>query len=472
MSSKSQQQFKYLDREWFRRYVTLTKIRITYDRSIPKLEIDDKNRTIVFYNTLSKTTERKNRRIFFRIYRSKISGVRKLQREVKKEKNNLIRNYYLGKLESLRLEILAEKTWQNQSLSLEEKNLKIFKRLSNGSRLPTPAETEIFISEFIEFVKYTFEKDLVPKSQQKIFKSLIDENFYSFKYKLQDIDFDPYLKNYRASLKSTEESEVEKFNADKVKSIITRFISELGITENIKIATRSETFLFSIAPDKRRITIPANIVVTKKRLYEIITHEVCVHLYRSILGIRNTSQKNKKLYLLRIKAANGTSTEEGIATYFEQNLFFDSGKQDVFKLLPFYLRYIAVHLAQNFEPYEVYEKLLVLCLFQEKISPVTETGHEKYAKNLIKRIYRGIPFPQKGICNPKISQYLRGNRKIWEFVESGGNIFNLFAGKIRTEDIDDVRKLGFNVPEYFISPESDPRELITKMIEKSINSVK
>ena len=158
-------------------------------------------------------------------------------------------------------------------------------------------------------------------------------------------------------------------------------------------------------------------------------------------------------------------TEEGVTTYIEQNIFGESSKNDMFRLFNFYLRVIAVELAKKLSPIQVYKIIVQIAEIKNELFDYTYFNSEKIALKLIKRLYSDFPQPEAGILNPKMSVYLNflgsdqfktlgilnpkmsvylnGNRVVWEYIEKGGSLDNLFLGKVSIDEIKEFSSQGY-----------------------------
>ncbi len=396
--------------------------------------------------------------------KSKLRSLRRFEQNIlKHEKNSLIRSTYLNQVTAGISFAQISKIKLNTTISNTEKNNKIHQAISKIYKLPSIEENTMFINELIFFLKYFKEKGLIGKE----FDVILSHDFYKISVQSLEIDTKYLVESCISFDKNISSVSEKKYNAREVKEVFKKVVMNMGIAKYSRIKIR-DRHLFSVHPGSRSVSIPKNIQIDSKRLSQIISHEIIVHLYRTILGRINTTSQGKKLKLLQMGTPAYLATEEGLASYFEQNVLYDSSKYDIMNLFNFYLRTITVHLALNFEPYEVYEKLDLLCRAQASIQDRDQFYASDARDLLMVRAYRGFVSPQKGCVNAKIGQYLSGNRMIWNFVENGGNINNLFAGKVSLNDLEELKNLGFIVPDELFGSKEFPRKKLLAIINSSM----
>jgi hypothetical protein len=453
---------RYLDREWF---TQLKDLNSTYqvDNEVDAVEIffTAKQQLIFKY---AGNAKRNNEKLF---NTGKVRFKHLKVQVLNREKNPFIRKYYVDKINESLYKLEANHIKNLPIKNSNESNLKLFEIHQKLYPLPPQKMIDLFINEFISFVAYANKAKLLPSAELKQFSTLKTQTFYKIKKNALTLDFGVSVKAHKSFEKKYEKDiEEREFKHHKIQRIFVKFLNELEI-EKYKVAIKSKN-VFSANALKKTITIPENANLNYKRLVEIIFHEICVHVLRSHLGSLNINEKEKQLKLLTVGRSQNLYVEEGIASYFEQNAFFESNKHDIISLMDFYIRLISVHLALNFEPFEVYEKLDLLTKFYAAMHKKDEEFANKKREILVKRLYRDYKVPQKGVANTKIAQYLYGNRMIWEFLENGGKIQNLFAGKISFEDLEQIRRLGMQIPDEILGQKDFPRQYIHDLIQKCI----
>lgn len=445
---------KYIDRDWFTLFKNISR---TY-----KLEEELDAQSFSFHKEhglIMDYAPPKRKYISAFVKKGKTQFKHLKSQIIKKEKNVFIRNYYLEKCdeELARLDILRLK--YSGSKNISNTNKEIFKLHQKLYPIPPKEYFELFINEFIHFIHLVKKSSTLPA----IFDVLGTENFYN----IQKIDAVQDL-HFKISSKPKID-EGKELTSDQIKIILEQFLQELNI-KNFKVILKDRN-VFSVNTLHKHVSIPKARKYNEKRVTEIIFHEICVHVMRSVFGSQNENDKKQRLKLLTIGRTRNLYIEEGIASYFEQHAYSHSSKCDVPNLLEFYVRFILVYLALNFEPNEVHAKLSILTKFQAYILHQNEEYAQKKQSILLKRVYRDYRKPGKGVANTKIAQYLYGNRVIWQYIEGGGNIFNLFAGKIHINEIAEIQKMNFAIPETYLGHSDFPREHLRAIINRLIKEI-
>jgi len=159
--------------------------------------------------------------------------------------------------------------------------------------------------------------------------------------------------------------------------------------------------------------------LSKLRLQKIIAHEILTH-------VLTTQNGKKQPYLIfQDGMANYLETQEGMAIYNE------------YELLGINTRYYAAsNLMSSYIGLEHG--------FAEAVSILIELGFPK--KSAIRHVLktkRGLADTSKPGGITKQSIYTRGALKIEKFIKDGGNMVDLYIGKIDVDKIDQIRKMNF-----------------------------
>jgi hypothetical protein len=455
---------KILDQNWQKQIRKINKILLTIEKDpSPELVVDHNNKTLEIHTKRFSHIDKKKRGIHKKV-KKKFAELEKLQKKIEKhEKVKLIRNYYINLINDLKLNLHLYKAKTSSSYTESERNHKTSEIYSSLYPIPHVSHREVFINEFIDFLKFLKVKELFEVDKLSFIEEICSYDFYNITQREIEADFDKITDAYVQFTKNSALEREKSYSAKTIKKVFKAFLGKISISQDIKVKIKNK-YLFAV--DSSNVYIPAKANHNKIRITKLIAHEILVHAYRSILGNKNRNANKEKLFLLKIGNSLNTPIEEGLGSYFEQNIFYQSAKYDIYSLFNFYLRTIAVHLALDHEPYQVYEKLDKLCSVYTQIFNLSEKSKNITRDILLLRIYRGFKKPEKGCVNGRVAQYLLGNRMIWEFVENGGNLFNLFAGKIQINQIEEFRKLGFNIPEEFLGHKEFPREYILKLVDE------
>ena len=156
---------------------------------------------------------------------------------------------------------------------------------------------------------------------------------------------------------------------------------------------------------------------SEMNIHRLIVHEIGTHITRT----ENALKQKYKLFFMGFP--NYISTEEGLAVYNEEQAGII---EDNFK--KYAGRVIAVHISLKNSFSTVYNELL-------------EFFPKEIAWNLTVRAKRGISDTSKPGANTKDHIYLTGYYKVKNFINKGGNLKDLYIGKIGVEHVDIAKKL-------------------------------
>lgn len=342
---------------------------------------------------------------------------------------------------NIELDLWKIKTASNlDETSIVKANEKAQNLLEEIYSPPTKGEIKDFICEFYTFLKF-LEKNKNFNFSKTECSEILNPDFYGLsKIDISAINFKPIYAKYLKLKKGSRKLNC-KLKARGIADFFAKYIEEIRIEKEISIRIHKRK-LFSVGGN-RIIYIPRKAFLPLKRLIQTANHEILGHVYRSYCGETNVNNKNQSLKLLGIRTLASLKVEEGIATYLAQNAFYKSSKYDLPNLINLYLRLITYHLAKKFEPEEVFSKVTELAKFEYFFKGEENETPEQIRKQLITRVYRHLPKVAKGFANPYISQYLLGNRIIWEYLEKKLELSALFIGKIDLKVIKKLKTQGF-----------------------------
>lgn len=169
----------------------------------------------------------------------------------------------------------------------------------------------------------------------------------------------------------------------------------------------------SIEGGLKKITLAPNKMYTEKRVQKLLVHEIGTHVLRAANG----EQQEYKLFMDGVPGY--LVTEEGLASYNEesQNLRSKQTQRSHAK------RVLATYSAQK----EGFIKTF------NTLRPYNDSDFSTF--KLVCRTKRGLGDTSKPGGFLKDHLYLEGLLKIKEFIRKGGEVQDLYAGKIRVEDI-------------------------------------
>ncbi len=180
-----------------------------------------------------------------------------------------------------------------------------------------------------------------------------------------------------------------------------------------------------IEPSKKQIFLKKHHRYSKRFLNRLIVHEIGTHAFRYENG------HLQRLNIFKNGFADYLDTEEGLAAYNEEKYGLLTQK----KLRNYAGRVVAVHNALEKDFYKTYKE-------------VKKYFDKNTAFNLTLRAKRGLPSGSDVGAFTKDIVYLKGYYKVKNFVRKGGNINDLYYGKIGVDDIELIKKLELVYPEF------------------------
>lgn len=160
----------------------------------------------------------------------------------------------------------------------------------------------------------------------------------------------------------------------------------------------------------------------------LAVHEVETHIFRKENGLLQRFPS-----LFGEGFAGPPTTEEGLAFFNET-----CGPHDPRRMPVMAARTIAVHLARTQSFYEVFRKLHARGL------PLS------YSWNVTLRVKRGLFDTSEPGAFPKDHHYLKGYVEVKNFLDQGGDIRLLYAGKLNIANVESLIKFGVDIrgPKY------------------------
>lgn len=193
---------------------------------------------------------------------------------------------------------------------------------------------------------------------------------------------------------------------------------------NIKVRHHASSRISVSKSKKRVLYLASSIGIEKHLLSQVLAHEVETH----VLRLENALQQPYEIF--RNGFANYLETEEGLAIY---NQGFKSDKpslKDFTAAINYVKTYNILH--KSFE-----DAAKGYIETRKNGGELSEEGYQGIFKSIF-RVKRGLADTSQPGGYAKDLVYFSGYKKIADFVESGGNIKNLYFGKISLQSIDDV----------------------------------
>lgn len=217
-------------------------------------------------------------------------------------------------------------------------------------------------------------------------------------------------------MEETQNGDVTKFNTvSSIKKILDSLLG-YGFKWQVKALDMVVGARFNLS--KRVLYINKNRKFSDDDLKRLIVHEIGTHIARAENG------KKQKYAIFSYGLPNYLETEEGLAVYNEKinNLLTNTN------LKHYAGRVIAVDLALENSFSITYNELL-------------QYFNKEFAWNLALRAKRGLIDTGKKGGFTKDYVYLKGYYMIKDFVEKGGNVKDLYVGKIGIEHLPIIKEL-------------------------------
>lgn len=209
------------------------------------------------------------------------------------------------------------------------------------------------------------------------------------------------------------------YDANGIKSKFAKFLRDEGIIEEYQLLIDNSHSPETIRISGKKVIIGSHMVKTEVEVKRLIVHELKTHVRRGVAG-----RHHELATLRKLVTPEQSETEEGLAIYNE----ITSGCITEFALRRYGLRALGV-VNLDLKFYELYE------LARDHLS-------EDESFLFAYRLKRGLSNTSHKGGYARDLIYFNGYTKIMEFVNSGGNVDDLYIGKISIEDLVLVKKYG------------------------------
>lgn len=250
--------------------------------------------------------------------------------------------------------------------------------------------------------------------------SIDEDDFTNFSKKLFSAPNLEEFKECEKALKEINKIKPEETTYDSISSAekFKEIFKKYGL-KNWEAKIKENMVADCVAGKNNRLFIKANAKFTKQRMEALIVHEIETHILTAENG------KAQPYEIFNRGMANYLITQEGLAMYNvekQTNIPF-------VKNLKASAHVIAIYTALYASFSEVYRKLLEYGL----------TKDEAFRSAL--KAKRGYSNTAKPGAFTKDYLYYKGYYEIKDFVEKGGDLRDLYIGKINVKDIDLIKKI-------------------------------
>ncbi|MFT7615233.1 MAG: hypothetical protein ACI8Y7_000036 [Candidatus Woesearchaeota archaeon] len=220
----------------------------------------------------------------------------------------------------------------------------------------------------------------------------------------------------------------EKIDAKSAEKMLKKAFKEMNL--KWKLVKQQRMASAVISPSTRTLILKKKARFTKRFVERLIVHELGTHALRAENG------RLQPYKIFQHGTAHYLATEEGLASYNEEM----AGCSSRSIMRAYAGRVVAVEYALTHSFKETYKYLLKFFA-------------SKTAKILTLRAKRGLLDTSKPGAFTKDILYLKGYFQIKQFVKKGGDIRQLYIGKICVEDLEEIKtltSLGVNLKPVFL----------------------
>lgn len=218
----------------------------------------------------------------------------------------------------------------------------------------------------------------------------------------------------------------EKIKSLEVKKRFEEIFKKYGLN-NWQVKIKDEMVTDCIAGKSNTLFIRKDALFSEKRIEKLIIHEIETHILTAENG------KNQPFEIFNRGLADYLETQEGLAIY-NVTTQMESSIHESFKSLALV---IAIDEALRSSFVKTFEKVLSYGIPMEQALRVTL------------KVKRGLTDTSKRGAFTKDIIYYSGYKKVKRFIEEGGNLKDLYIGKLNLDDLPLVKKIkGLVAPKY------------------------
>ncbi len=189
--------------------------------------------------------------------------------------------------------------------------------------------------------------------------------------------------------------------------------------KNWEVKIKENMVADCVAGKNNKLFINAGISFSRERIESLIVHEIETHILTAENG------KKQPFELFNRGFANYLITQEGMAMYNvekQRKIPFENNYKALANVL-------AIHTGLNSSFIDIFKKLIGFNIPKEQ------------AFRSALKAKRGFQDTSKKGAFTKDYLYYKGYKEIKKFVENGGNIKDLYIGKINLNDLDKIKKI-------------------------------
>lgn len=254
----------------------------------------------------------------------------------------------------------------------------------------------------------------------KLLESMDEEDFTKRSIELYGQPSEKEIEKCKHLLKEIkiEESDETKVDVNYAKEEFENAFEKYNL-KNWKVKLKENLVSNCVAGKNNRLFVKSNGKFTKERIKILIVHEIETHILTAENG------KNQPYEIFNRGLSNYLITQEGLAMYNVERQCHEKFEENYRALS----HVIAIDESIHHSFSEVFEKLTHLGIPEEQ------------AFRSALKAKRGFYDTSKPGCFTKDYIYFKGYYQVKHFVESGGNIKDLYIGKIDLKDLDVIMKI-------------------------------
>ncbi|MBU1934555.1 DUF1704 domain-containing protein, partial [Patescibacteria group bacterium] len=215
-------------------------------------------------------------------------------------------------------------------------------------------------------------------------------------------------------------------SAKEAKKVFEKAIEDYGL-KGWRVKLKDELVSDAVAGKQNTISIRSDATFSEDRLKGTIAHEIETHAFTAMNGALQPYK------LFQRGLADYLMTEEGLAVYNQEKTESSETQKKYWPASSV----IGIHTALNGSFADIYAKILELGFDAER------------AWKVAIKAKRGLADTSKPGAFTKDFVYFKGYRMILDFVSKGGDLTDLYYGKLDLNDLDIVKKVkGLKKPIY------------------------
>lgn len=354
------------------------------------------------------------------------------KRVSKKSEKNKPTNYYEIDQKLIRIDSKIKLLYHLRPVNLESEKVKFFENFKKNPQFEYPDlkfaplelidELQNIKTDDSELGKIFKEKKQEILNKISLLEAIDEDRFLEISIKLFGKPEKQEVEQCKRILEEIDPKKIEKeeklYNAEEAKEKFEKIFKNYSL-KNWKVKIKEEMVADCVAGKNNRLFIKKDSKFSRERIEALIVHEIETHILTAENG------KNQPYEIFNRGLANYLITQEGLATYNVE-------KQ---RHTPFRNNYkaqalvIAIDKGINSSFVETFEEVLKFGL------PIEQ------AFRCAVKVKRGFSDTSRGGVFTKDYIYFKGYQQIKNFIEHGGQLKDLYIGKINLEDLERVQKI-------------------------------